>query len=49
MTGTPASATTFLDSRLEPSRRITSGAGPMKISPAAAQAAAKSAFSARKP
>ena len=32
-----------------PSRSITSGSGPTKIRPAASQAAAKSAFSARKP
>ena len=48
-TGTPAAATVALAAILSPIASIASGGGPMKVSPAAAQARAKAAFSARKP
>ncbi len=48
-TGTPASIATLRAPVLLPIRSIASGDGPMNVSPASAQARAKSAFSARKP
>ncbi|MFN8642403.1 MAG: hypothetical protein U0802_12400 [Candidatus Binatia bacterium] len=48
-TGTPAAAMISRAPTLLPMRRIASGGGPTKHRPAAAQRAAKSAFSARKP
>ena len=48
-TGTPAAAMIRFASILLPIRRMASGGGPMKTTPACAQASAKSAFSARKP
>ncbi len=47
--GTPASATVRLARILSPIASIASGGGPTKTSPAAAQARANAAFSARKP
>lgn len=48
-TGTPAAFTVSLARILSPIREIASADGPMKTSPASAQARAKAAFSARKP
>ncbi len=48
-TGTPAAFTVSLARILSPIREIASADGPMKTSPASAQARAKPAFSARKP
>lgn len=48
-TGTPAARTVSFARILSPIRAIASAGGPMKTSPASAQARANSAFSARKP
>jgi hypothetical protein len=48
-TGTPAAATVAFAAILSPIASIASGGGPMKTRPAAAQARANAAFSARKP
>ena len=48
-TGTPAAATVALAAILSPIASIAAGGGPTNTSPAAAQARAKAAFSARKP
>ena len=48
-TGTPALPISCLAEVLEPMDRIAAGGGPTKVSPAAAQASAKSAFSDRNP
>ncbi|EUA25683.1 pyruvate carboxylase domain protein [Mycobacterium intracellulare] len=48
-TGTPAEAISFLASILEPIARTASTGGPIQVSPACWTAAAKSAFSERKP
>ena len=48
-TGTPAPAMISLAPIFEPMASMASGAGPTKVSPAAAQARAKPAFSDRKP
>ncbi len=48
-TGTPAFRTVSLARILSPIRSMAAAGGPMKESPASAQAAAKAAFSARKP
>ena len=48
-TGTPAAAISCLAEVLEPMDRIAAGGGPTNVSPAAAQASAKSAFSDRNP
>ena len=47
--GTPASASSALASILEPIAAIAFGGGPTQVSPASITAAAKSAFSDRKP
>jgi hypothetical protein len=49
MTGTPAASASCLASTLLPSRRMVSGDGPMKTTPAAAQASANAGFSERNP
>src|SRR5262249_56073370 len=49
ITGTPAASAIARASTLLPSRRMTSGGGPMKMMPAAAQAPAKSGLSDRNP
>jgi hypothetical protein len=46
---TPVAASARFDSDFEPITRMASTGGPMKVTPAPAQAAAKAAFSARKP
>ena len=48
-TGTPAAATVALAAILSPIASIAPGGGPMKVRPAAAQARANRAFSARNP
>ncbi len=48
-TGTPAAATVALAAILSPIASIAAGGGPMKVSPAPAQARANAAFSDRKP
>ena len=48
-TGTPASATVAFAAILSPIASIAAGGGPTNTRPAAAQARAKAAFSARKP
>ena len=48
-TGTPAAPPGALARILSPMVSIAAGGGPMKTRPAAAQARAKAAFSARKP
>ncbi len=48
-TGTPAALTVSFARILSPIREIALAGGPMKASPASAQAWAKAAFSARKP
>ncbi len=48
-TGTPAARTVSLARILSPISSMASAGGPMKTSPASAQARAKAAFSARKP
>ena len=48
-TGTPAACTVSLARILSPISSMASAGGPMKTSPASAQARAKAAFSARKP
>ena len=47
--GKPNPAASRRAARLSPMAAMASGDGPMKTSPAAAQARAKPAFSARKP
>ena len=47
--GTPRASTVRLAEILSPMISIASGLGPMKTTPASAQALAKAAFSARKP
>ena len=47
--GTPLAAMISFEVTLSPMLRIAAGGGPMKVSPAATQASAKSAFSDRKP
>jgi hypothetical protein len=47
--GTPAARMVWRASVFRPSARMVCGRGPTNTSPAAAQAAAKSAFSARNP
>ena len=49
MTGTSTEAARLRAATLSPRRRMVVGLGPMKVMPAAAQAAAKSGFSERKP
>ena len=49
MTGAPAAIAVRRAAVLEPIARIESDEGPMKAMPASSQAAAKSAFSERKP
>ena len=49
VTGTPAARMISRAAALEPAFRMLSPEGPMKVSPAAAQASANSAFSLRKP
>jgi hypothetical protein len=46
---TPASAASFLEVILSPIARIAAAGGPMKATPAAASASAKSARSERNP
>jgi hypothetical protein len=48
-TGTPALATVCLARILSPIASIAAAGGPMKVRPAASQAAAKAVFSDRKP
>ena len=48
-TGTPSRMAVRRAATLSPMARMAAGGGPMKTSPAAAQASAKAAFSARKP
>ena len=48
-TGTPAAAISRLASIFEPIAAIASGGGPIHVSPASITAAAKAAFSDRKP
>ena len=48
-TGTPSAAARARASTLSPNRARTAADGPTKVSPASAQAAAKAAFSLRKP
>src|ERR1041385_833719 len=48
-TGTPAACMRCRDSVFDPMASIDSGDGPMKVSPASAQARATAAFSAGKP
>jgi hypothetical protein len=49
VTGTPASAISFLAASFSPIARIDSGFGPTQTSPASITACANSAFSERKP